>query len=330
MILTPRVTPEKLFLRLTTRTILIGLIAFTSACDNTSTQAKEESPQETDMFPDELVHFVPFEKNPVFTGTGTDTWDEKIRERGFILRESDGYHMWYTGFRKNMDDETMTLGYATSPDGINWTRYPGNPIFTENWVEDMMVVKRDSVYYMFAEGKNDIAHLLTSSDKVNWKDHGSLDIRQTNGDPLSAGPYGTPSVYVDGDSLWHLLYERNDKGIWHATSTDLKQWVNVQDEPVIEKGPEAYDKYGVAVNQIIRHGDNYYAYYHGTPTEDWSEWNMNVAVSKDLTHWQKYSGNPIVEENKSSGILVHDGTGYRFYTMHEQVQLHYPAGKENR
>ncbi|HEY3394880.1 MAG TPA: hypothetical protein VGK58_19405, partial [Lacipirellulaceae bacterium] len=40
-------------------------------------------------------------------------------------------------------------------------------------------------------------------------------------------------------------------------------------------------------------------------------------------HWQKYSGNPIVEDNKSSGIIVLDGQAYRLYTMHEQVDVFY-------
>lgn len=305
------------------------LASFFIACNRPAAGPDENSSQEKDLFPDELVHFTPIDKNPLFSGTGTDSWDEKIRERGFILREADGYHLWYTGFREGVEDEVMSLGYATSPDGIEWTRYQGNPIFTESWVEDMMVVKHDSLYYMFAEGRNDIAHLLTSGDKVHWKDHGSLQIRQTNDQPLSPGPYGTPSVYVEGD-VWHLFYERNDEGIWHATSTDLKVWKNVQDTPVIEKGPEAYDKFGVAVNQIIRHGDHYYAYYHGTPNEDWSEWNMNVAVSPDLNQWKKYAGNPIMEENKSSGIVVHDGTQYRFYTMHDQIHLHLPERERSR
>jgi hypothetical protein len=193
-------------------------------------------------------------------------------------------------------------------------------------VEDMMVLKHDSLYYMFAEGRNDIAHMLTSMDKINWTDHGSLEIKQTGGEPLTPGPYGTPAIFTEGD-VWHLFYERNDEGIWHATSTDLKTWKNVQDNPVIEKGPEAYDKFGVAVNQIVRHGDHYYAYYHGTPTEDWSLWNTNIAISKDLLQWEKYSGNPIVEENKSSGILVHDGTQYRLYTMHDQVHVHFPKNR---
>lgn len=274
-------------------------------------------------FPDELVHFTPYEKNPLFTGSGGDAWDEKIRERGFILKEDDGYHMWYTGYREETKDDNKFLGYATSPDGFVWTRYSTDPIFTESWVEDMMVVKRDSVYYMFAEGRKDVAHLLTSTDRIQWKDQGSLQILRTNDEPISAGPYGTPTVYIEGD-VWHLFYERDDLGIWHATSTDLKSWKNVQDEPVIAMGPEEYDRYGVAMNQIVKYNDYYYGYYHGTPTQDWSDWNMNVAISKDLKTWKKYPGNPILRENKSSGILVHDGERYRLYTMHDQVQLHFP------
>ena len=303
--------------------MMLAMLTFTGVgCSPSSTTTEMGTTGDSDLFPDELVSFVPHESNPLFSGTGKDTWDEAIRERGFILKEGDGYHLWYTGFRKNRN-EMMMLGYATSPDGIQWTRYANNPIFTDNWVEDMLVLKRDSLYYMFAEGRNDIAHMLTSTDKITWTDHGSLEISQANGEPLSSGPYGTPTVFIDGD-VWHLFYERNDEGIWHATSADLRIWKNVQDDPVIEKGPEAYDKFGVALNQIIKYGDHYYAYYHGTPTEDWSLWNTNVAISKDLLQWKKYQGNPIIEENKSSGILVHDGTQYRLYTMHDEVHLHLP------
>ena len=42
--------------------------------------------------------------------------------------------------------------------------------------------------------------------------------------------------------------------------------------------------------------------------------------------WEKYSGNPLqpVAENKSSGIVVHDGEQWRLYTMHPAVYLHVP------
>ena len=122
-----------------------------------------------------------------------------------------------------------------------------------------------------------------------------------------------------------LFYERNDEGIWLAKSDDGMTWTNVQDQPVIAKGPEPYDKFGVAMNQVIKHGDQYIAIYHGTPTADWSEWNTDFAVSDDLLHWEKYPGNPILQENKSSGIFVHDGKQYRLYTMHDRVNVHFPT-----
>jgi hypothetical protein len=305
--------------------VIASIIALITSCTRKTGSAEDSIPVEN-QFPEEMTSFVPYDKNPVFTGTGSDTWDEAIRERGYILREKDGYHLWYTGFREDEPDPTLHLGYATSPDGIAWTRYKDNPIFTENWVEDMMVIKSDSVYYMFAEGRNDIAHMLTSTDKINWKDHGALKIQYTSGKPLTEGPYGTPTVFIK-DSVWYLFYERNDEGIWLASSRNLTEWLNVQDEPVIKKGPEAYDKFGVALNQIVSFEGSYYAFYHGTAFEDWSLWSTNVAVSKNLRDWMKYPLNPIMQDNKSSGILVHDGSGFRLYTMHPDVQLHFTDSK---
>jgi hypothetical protein len=305
-------------------TYILIFVFLVMACNNPATQAQPATP-EPSLFPAEMVDFISYKGNPVFTGTGTTTWDQEIRERGYILKEDDGYKLWYTGYR-NTGDTTRYLGYATSPDGIKWTRYKGNPIFTESWVEDMMVIKSDSLYYMFAEGRNDIAHMLTSNDKIHWKDHGSLKIRYTDGKPLTAGPYGTPTVWLE-NGIWYLFYERNDDAIWLATSKDLNVWTNVKDEPVLTKGPEAYDKGGVAINQVIKYKGAYYGYYHATAFADWHEWSTNVAVSKDLVNWKKYDSNPILKENKSSGILVNDGLQYRLYTMHPQVCLHFPATK---
>src|SRR5688572_14269227 len=123
----------------------------------------------------DVLEFSAAGENPVFSGTGEDTWDQKIRERGYILKEDSMYHMWYTGYREQPSAE-MHLGYATSPDGLKWTRYESNPIFDSGWVEDMMVLKHEGTYYMFAEGKDDVAHMLTSTDRIHWKEHVPLDI----------------------------------------------------------------------------------------------------------------------------------------------------------
>jgi beta-1,2-mannobiose phosphorylase / 1,2-beta-oligomannan phosphorylase len=281
-------------------------------------------PAGSQLFPHELVQFVPYEHNPVFEGRGPGHWDAAIRERGWILREHDGYHLWYTGYNPAQSGE-MHLGYATSPDGITWTRHPDNPIYTAGWTEDMMVLEHEGTYYMFAEGRNDRAHMLTSTDKIRWTSQGTLDIRRANGEPLSPGPFGTPTVYYE-DGRWYLFYERDDEAIWLATSTDLTTWTNVQDEPVIERGPDLYDKAMLALDQIVKHNGRYYAYYHGLiPDSSPQEWTSAVAVSTDLVHWQKFPGNPILRHDQSSPILVHDGDTFRLYTMHPKIHLHLPA-----
>ncbi len=280
-----------------------------------------------EKFPPELVRFKPYQKAPVFTAGPKGAWDQKIRERGWILIENGQYKLWYTGYDGTKTGQCM-LGYATSPDGIKWTRHPKNPIYKDHWVEDMMIVKDGGKYYMFAEGKDDLAQLLVSDDGVAWKRVGQLDVRLKNGEKIPPGPYGTPTAWKEKDT-WYLFYERRDLGVWLATSKDLKVWRNVQDEPVLKPGPGAYDRDLIALNQIIKHKGRYYAYYHGTAREgpNARQWSTAVATSTDLLNWEKYPNNPLqpVAENKSSGILVHDGKGYRLYTMHPAVYLHMPA-----
>ena len=282
----------------------------------------ETQPAE-DKFPPELVKFTPLQKEPVFAAE-PGKWDAKIRERGWIMIEDGVWKLWYTGYDGTKDGLRM-LGYATSPDGIQWTRHPKNPLVKDHWVEDMMIVKHGRKYYMFAEGREDRAHMLVSDNGISWTRVGQLDIRLKSGKSIPDGPFGTPTVWLENDK-WHLFYERNDLGIWLAISKDLKVWTNVQDEPVMKPGPGEYDKDLVALNQIVKHLGRYYAYYHGSARTGPKKglWSTNVATSSDLIHWEKYPANPLlpIDENKSSGILVHDGARYRLYTMHPEVHLH--------
>lgn len=275
-------------------------------------------------FPAELISFIPDSRNPVFTGSGTGHWDERIRERGWILYEGGTFHLWYTGY-SGSDSATKYLGYATSPDGYTWTRYGDTPIYSEYWVEDMTVVHVGDTYYMFAEGKDDQAHLLKSKDRVQWKREGVLDIRKVNGDAIAAGPFGTPAVLYE-DGVWYLMYERNDEAVWLATSRDALHWTHVQDEPVFRPGPDDYDKGMIAVNQIVKDQGRYYIYYHGLkPNTKPQLWTTSIAASDDLIHWKKYAGNPIIKTNNSSAVLLRVGERLRLYTMHPEVCVFHTA-----
>jgi hypothetical protein len=161
---------------------------------------------------------------------------------------------------------------------------------------------------------------------VHWTDHGSLDIRMTSGTPINPGPYGTPTAWFE-NRTWYLFYERRDQGIWLATSRDLKTWTNVKDDPVIARGPDGYDAAAVALNQVVKRGEYYYGFYHANAEWPAKDWTTNVARSRDLVHWEKYPGNPIIKNNCSSAILVSTPQGDRLYTMHPDVKAYEPGAR---
>jgi predicted GH43/DUF377 family glycosyl hydrolase len=73
------------------------------------------------------------------------------------------YRMWYSGGEQY---EPNALGYATSPDGITWTKYASNPVFTGDpkidWEKQRAtachVVKTGGWFYMFYIGFRDVDH----------------------------------------------------------------------------------------------------------------------------------------------------------------------------
>lgn len=262
--------------------------------------------------------------NPVFQGAGNNHWDAKIRERGWIVRNGDQWHLYYTGYNpsKSAPTDLRRLGLATSADGLHWIRQGDAPLVSDLWVEDMSITRHGGKWIMVAEGRDDIAHSLVSDDGLKWLSEGPLDIRSSNGQPISAGPRGTPFLMYE-KSQWFLFYERGDAGVWLATSRDRKIWTNIQDEPVISLGPGKYDQGGIALNQVVKIDGQYLAVLHANEKRPFnSYWTTTFALSNDLIHWKKYDGNPVLANNSSSGQLIRLKNGtWRLYTMHPEVRV---------
>ncbi|MFM7250617.1 MAG: glycosylase [Planctomycetaceae bacterium] len=298
---------------------LLVLVAFVAALPCRADEAAD--------FPTELVDFGPASSVPLFSGGGDGAWDQNIRERGWIRREGpDRWRLWYTGY----DDERSPLrllGHATSTDGLNWSRDPSGPLVPGEWVEDVCVVRDTARLVMFAEGTDDIPHLLVSTDGLAWEERGPLDIRMASGEPIPPGPRGTPTAWHE-EGVWWLFYERGDQGVWVARSRDLVTFTNVTDEPVLALGPARYDARMIAMDQIVKHRGRYYAYYHASAPGEKRRWCTCIARSDDLVHWTKYARNPIVPVDEahpatSSAILVPDGERHRLYTTHPEVRVRF-------
>ena len=64
--------------------------------------------------------------NPVLEVGAPGSWDEQEANGPTVLKDGAVYKMWYHGC--NLDYSECSIGYATSNDGVNWTKHTGNPV----------------------------------------------------------------------------------------------------------------------------------------------------------------------------------------------------------
>ncbi|HLG77521.1 MAG TPA: hypothetical protein VKX46_13980, partial [Ktedonobacteraceae bacterium] len=122
------------------------------------------------------------------------------------------YKMWYSGGEQYEPD---AMGYATSPDGEQWTKHPNNPIFLSDeryaWerfkVAGGQVVREGDWYLLFYIGFADINHaqigLARSRDGITgWQRH------QAN-----------PLIHAGGEQAWdhdavYKPFVTHEQGRW--------------------------------------------------------------------------------------------------------------------
>jgi len=133
-----------------------------------------------------------------------------------------GYRMWYSGGNQY---EPNAIGYATSRDGIHWTKQPDNPIFSadpqKKWEQDRVtachVVKVDGWHIMFYIGFSDVNHaqigVARSTDGLsNWQRHKDNPIIRPGWEEWDGDAVYKPSSLLDGDR-WMLWYNGRRGGV---------------------------------------------------------------------------------------------------------------------
>ncbi|MFI5379759.1 MAG: glycosyl hydrolase family 65 protein [Tepidisphaerales bacterium] len=125
------------------------------------------------------------------------------------------FRMWYSGGEQN---EPNAIGYATSPDGLVWTKHEGNPVFVPDvkldWekhkVTACQVEKRGDWYIMFYIGFRDEPHaqigIARSKDGItNWQRHPANPIVRPGLNKWDHDACYKPYAIFDGKQ-WLLWY----------------------------------------------------------------------------------------------------------------------------
>jgi len=76
----------------------------------------------------------PFASSDPALKVGSSTeWDSHRVANPIVLSTESGYEMWYSGLKAPINTSTkLEIGYATSADGIQWTKSPENPVIPDN------------------------------------------------------------------------------------------------------------------------------------------------------------------------------------------------------
>lgn len=103
---------------------------------------------------------------------GSGAWDNFITRVGSVLFDagSSTYRMWYTGGTGWFNP--LKVGYATSSDGITWSRHP-TPVLeygeTVEWINNQAsVIANGGLLAMYLSSSARDIRLATSSDGINW------------------------------------------------------------------------------------------------------------------------------------------------------------------
>ncbi|MGB2897344.1 MAG: choice-of-anchor Q domain-containing protein [Anaerolineales bacterium] len=296
------------------------------------------------------------ESNPILSPT--EIWEAAGVSRPSVILDGSTYKMWFTGVDSS---GVIQIGYATSPEGIVWTKHPGNPVLAvgaaSSWEDEDVtgptVLKDDGTYHMWYAGNNGsefrIGH-ATSSDGITWvKDPANpvLDVGDV-GDWDWLGIY-SPDVVKIGDSykLWYsgeTLPQAWQTG--HAESTDGTNWTR-KDMLIPEGPPGTFDTNSADHPAVLIDGSSYRVWYAGiddshTYTIGHAEAQLCTGAAHTLylpLVMKDYSPAPpcppdYAEDfsDPSSGWYIFEDPDVKYdYTGSEyQIWLKNPAGNDGR
>lgn len=145
------------------------------------------------------VKWVPYASNPIIKG-GSEPYDAYYARFPSVIYENGTYEMWYTGHNAlNASALSVTINYATSKDGVHWTKYSGNPVLTQSlagvagftandsFAEYPSVIRVNGAYVMFFDNGTSVKYAF-AANATSWTSEGvALN-------PGGAGPWDNGSV----------------------------------------------------------------------------------------------------------------------------------------
>ena len=244
----------------------------------------------------------------ILPGDNTSDFDHAKIETPSVIFFNGIYHMYYTGVQTDLLG-TLSIGHATSTDGIQWSKDLSNPIISptsnmNDWngaqvAEPGAVVFNDQVYLYFTavglrgkEGptpKRTIGVSISSDgytlgDPIKVLEQGSL-YPPTKG----YGGYSTPSAMILNDSI-HLFYDVVldipdfvQVAIHHAISEDGIDWVE-DDKPIFIRNSFDWTHREIRAPCVIHDEGLLKMWFAGDDYVKKGIWGIGYAIAEDTIY----------------------------------------------
>ncbi len=214
------------------------------------------------------IHWTKHPDNPIIRLGPKGSWDESILICQSVIydQEEKLFKMWYIG---GTPQGVFSIGLATSPDGVHWTKYAGNPVLrvTEPWegtVMEAFTVLKTKEGYKIWYGGNDLSRdkaaigYASSPDGITWVKHPDNPIF-TPDLPTRWDGYSVSDpdiIYHDGIyHMWYKGWKRKGGNAWigHAISYDGINWERDEENPVLLTSslPGGWDNYEVYRPRVV-------------------------------------------------------------------------------
>ena len=206
--------------------------------------------------------------------SSVQTWEDDIN-RPCVLRLHGKYHMWFTGQSGNAQS---SIGYATSPDGVTWSRISTAVLVPVNTWEGPAVMNPEVLYdhssgryrmwYSAGENYEPIAvGFATSIDGISWERLPEpVFTADNNSDWDSARVSVGQVVYSDG---WYIMFYLGYSDIDHsaigiARSKDgLGEWHRLPRNPILKPTAGTWDQDATYKPSVVFDGREWKLWYNG-------------------------------------------------------------------
>lgn len=156
--------------------------------------------------------------NTILEAGGVGAWDRYLDNVEDVIAFNGMYFLYYRGYSTVRSDDGpgyRALGVATSPDGLVWTKHPGNPIVTftpasteeEEGVQSANVLVDGSTIHLYYGA---LRHAGGSAVDIEIRYRSSTDGLSFGNDTLihevSSQEVSPVGAYKDGSGNFHIYY----------------------------------------------------------------------------------------------------------------------------